>query len=240
MHIGGTALAMSTSIARTPAMLGHSMSTRTMFVRTSVQSAETFMNGGLETICASVCPSLQLAMPLTVRIWTLWIQMHLIIHSFWFFKNYKISQTEHVHSQWWEKIHQLTNSIIIHVLTNRLRHTTYMLQVTYMFHEANSITTSHFQTFLVMLRWERLFTGYPSNHLRGCSALPTNWASQRGSSQRRAREGPSKIWSSSCCSSGNGGAQSTQSNHWHYCLWAAGTTLRHCNWTPLVCFGGLL
>ena len=71
MHIGGTALAMSTSIARTPAMLGHSMSTRTMFVRTSVQSAETFMNGGLETICASVCPSLQLAMPLTVRIWTL-------------------------------------------------------------------------------------------------------------------------------------------------------------------------
>ena len=92
------------------------------------------------------------------------------------------------------------------------------------------------QTFWVMLRWERLLTDYLSNHLRGCSALPTNWASQRESSQRRAREGPSKIWSSSCCLSGNGGAQPTQSNHWHYWLWAVDTTLKHCDWTPPVCF----
>ena len=105
------------------------------------------------------------------------------------------------------------------------------------FHATNSLSHLIFQTFWVLLRWERLLTGYPSNHLRECSALPTAWASQRESSQRRAREGPSKICSSSCCSSGNGGAQPTQSNHWHYWLWAVGTTLKHCDWIQLVCFG---
>ena len=107
------------------------------------------------------------------------------------------------------------------------------------FHATNSLLHLILQTFWVMLRWERLLIGYPSNHLRGCSALPTNWASQKGSSQRRDREGPSRIWSSSCCSSGNGGAQSTQSNHWHYWLWAVDTTLKHCDWIRPVCFGVL-